>query len=64
MTVTSYHVMYAFQSESTLYSSLNVKELLAQNRQEIRILRDSNKTRTHNHTVPKRIFNHLAKLAK
>ena len=28
-TVCSYHVMYAFQSESTLYISLNVKELLA-----------------------------------
>ena len=24
-----YHAMYAFQSESTLYSSLNIKELLA-----------------------------------
>ena len=34
MTVWSYHVTYAFQSESTLYSSLNVKELLAQNRRE------------------------------
>ena len=28
-TVCSYHVTYAFQSESTLYSCLNVKELLA-----------------------------------
>ena len=27
-TVCSYHVTYAFQSESTLYSCLNVKELL------------------------------------
>ena len=32
LTVFSYHVMYVFQSESTLYSCLNVKELLAQNR--------------------------------
>ena len=31
MTVCSYHVMYVFQSESTLYICLNVKELLAQN---------------------------------
>ena len=31
----SYHVTYAFQSESTLYSCLNVKELLARNRCEI-----------------------------
>ena len=28
-TVCSYHVTYTFQSESTLYSCLNVKELLA-----------------------------------
>ena len=29
------HVTYAFQSESSLYSCLNVKELLAQSRREI-----------------------------
>ena len=29
LSVFSYHVMYAFQSESTLYICLNVKELLA-----------------------------------
>ena len=34
-TVCSYHVTYAFQSKSTLYSCLNVKELLARNRREI-----------------------------
>ena len=34
-TVCSCHVPYAFQSESTLYSCLNVKELLAQSRREI-----------------------------
>ena len=28
-TVCSYHVTYTFQSESTLYSCLNVKELLS-----------------------------------
>ena len=28
ITISYYHVMYAFQSESTLYSSLNVKEPL------------------------------------
>ena len=32
LTVYSYHVMYLFQSESTLYICLNVKELLARNR--------------------------------
>ena len=44
--------MYAFQSEPTLYSCLNGKELLAQ----------SNWTRIQNHLVPKRTLNHLAKL--
>ena len=34
-TVCSYHVTYVFQSESTLYSCLNVKELLARSRCEI-----------------------------
>ena len=33
-TVCSYHVTYAFQSESTLYSCLNVKELPARSRRE------------------------------
>ena len=35
LTVCYYHVTYAFQSESTLYSCLNVKELLARNRRDI-----------------------------
>ena len=35
LTVCSCHVTYAFQSESTLYSCLNVKELLVQSRHEI-----------------------------
>ena len=35
MTVCSCHVTYAFQSESTIYSCLNVKEFLAQSRREI-----------------------------
>ena len=35
LTVYSCHVTYAFQSESTLYSCLNVKELLARSRREI-----------------------------
>ena len=35
MTVCFYHVTYAFQSESTLCSCLNVKELLARSRREI-----------------------------
>ena len=34
-TVCYYHVTYTFQSESTLYSCLNVKELLARNKRDI-----------------------------
>ena len=64
LTVCYYHVTYLFPSESTLYSSLNVKELLANNRRGIWILSDSNGTRTHNHLLRKRTLNHLAQLAK
>ena len=64
MTVSSFHVRYAFQSESTLSSCLNVKELLARNRCNIQSVIDCNGTRTHSHLVRKRTLNHLAKLAK
>ena len=63
LVVCSYHVSYAFQSESKLYSSLNVKKLLARNRREIWSLSHCNWTRTHNHLVRKGTLNHLAKLA-
>ena len=43
----------AFQSEYTLYSCLNVKESLVQNRRDIWTLSDSNGTRTHNYLVRK-----------
>ena len=62
--VCSYHVKYAFQRESTLYSCVNVKELLAWNRCNIYSLSDCNGTRTHNHLVRKRPLTHLVKLAK
>ena len=42
-----------FKSESTLYSCLNVKELLVRNRLEIWSLSNGNGTRTHNHLVCK-----------
>ena len=64
LTVRFCHVTYAFQSESRLYSCLNVKELLARIRRKIWSLSDWNWTRTHNHLVHKRTLNHLAKLAK
>ena len=63
LTVCPCHVTYAFQRESTIYSCLNVKKLLAQSRREIWSLGDCNWTRTHNHLVNKRKLNDLAKLA-
>ena len=45
---------YAFQSESTLYTYLNVKELLARNRHDIWSPNDCNGTRIHKHLVCKR----------
>ena len=52
-----------FQSESTIYICLNVKELLARNRRDIWRLSYCNGTGTHNHLVRKRTLNHLSKLA-
>ena len=49
LTVSPYHVMYTFQSESTLYSCLNFKELLARSRHKIWSLSDCNWTRTQKH---------------
>ena len=57
-----YHVTYVFQSESTLYSFLNVKEFLARNKGNICSLCDSNGIRVQNFLVSKRTFNHLAEL--
>ena len=62
MTICSYHVTYAFQSEFTLYRGLNVKELLGRSRRKVRSLSDCNWTRTYNHLVHKRTLNHLDKL--
>ena len=56
--------IYGFQSEFTPCSSLNVKELLPQNRRDIKILSHCNGTPLHNHLVPKQILNHLTKLVK
>ena len=64
LAVCFYHVTYAFQSESTLYICLNVKELLARNRRDIWSLSDCNGTRTNDHLVRKRILNHLANLVR
>ena len=64
MTVCSYHVTYAFQSESTHCSCLNVKDLLTQNRRDTWSINDCNGTWIHSHLVCKRTLKHLAKLAK
>ena len=63
LTLCYYHVTYLFQSESTLCSCLNVKELPAWNKHDIWSLSGSNVIRSHNHLVRERIPNHLAKLA-
>ena len=60
--VCSCHVTYAFQGESTLYSCMNVNELLAQSRCEIWSLSNCSWTRTHNHLVHKPTLNHLPSL--
>ena len=54
LTVCSYHVTYAFYSESTHCSRLNVIEILAQNSCNIWSLTDFNGNRTHNNLVLKR----------
>ena len=64
LTLCSCHVTYAFQSETTLYICLKVKELLARNRRNSWSLSDCNGTRTHNHLVRKRTLRTLAKLTK
>ena len=54
-----YHFMYTIQSESTLYSCLNVKELFAWNKRKIRGVSDCSWAWTHNHLLRKRtIINH------
>ena len=52
-----------FQSESTLYICLNVKELLAESGCKIWSLSDCNWIWTHNHLLSKRTLKHLTNLA-
>ena len=53
-------VTCAYQSESSLNSCLNVKQLFGQNRCKIWSSSDSNEIRTHSHLVRKRAVNYLA----
>ena len=64
LTVCSCHVTYAFQSVSTLFNYLKVKEHVAPNSCKIWSLSDCNWTQTQNHLVRQRTLNHLAKLTK
>ena len=64
LTVSSCHVMYTFQGESTFYSCLNVKEFFSRSKCEIWRWSDCNCTPTQNHLVLKWTLNYLAKLAK
>ena len=64
LTVCCYHITCEFHSESLLSVCLNVKELLAQKRCNIRSLSDCNETRTYHHLVGKQKLDHLVKLAK
>ena len=60
-TVCSCHVTYMFQSESTVYSCLNVKEHLGRSRREIWRLSECNWTQTQSHLVRKWTLKQLAK---
>ena len=65
LTVCSYHVTYVFQSESTLYSSLNVKGTpYSKQARNLKFKWLQRVSRTHNHSIRKRTLNHLTKLAK
>ena len=65
LTAYSFHVMYVFQSEPTLYICLNIKKLFARrSMSEIWRLSDCNWAQIHNHLGHKQILNHLAKLTK
>ena len=64
LTVCSFNVTYAFQSESTLYICLNLNELLACNKRDIPRWSDCNGTRTHNHLVCRRTLKQLVKVSK
>ena len=64
LAICSYHVTYTFQSTSTLYTFLNVKELSARRKLDIWNLSDCSGTRINNHLVHKRTRNHLANRPK
>ena len=64
LVVSSYHVTYAFQNEFTLYSCLNIMELLAQIRRKILSLNGYNWTQKQNYLFHQLTLNHMAQLTK
>ena len=52
-----------FQSESILYSYMNINEFFAQNRRDIWSLSDTNGIQSQEHLIQKQTLSHLAKLA-
>ena len=54
---------YMFQSESILYSYMNIKEFFAQNRRDIWSLSDTNGIQSQEHLIQKQTLSHLAKQA-
>ena len=64
LTVSSYHLTYAFQSESTLFSCQSIKELLAWSRLYILSLSECNWSWTCNQLVDKWTLIHVTQLAK
>ena len=64
LAVSFYHVTYAFQSESTLYTCANVKEMFSRGIHKVWSLSECNLTWTHNYLVFKGTVNRLAKLAE
>ena len=53
-----------FQSKSTLYSCLNIKEVISRSRHQIWRSNDCNCTRTQKHLILNRTLDHFADLAK
>ena len=63
LTVSSHHVTHLFQSESTISSFPNLKDVFAKNSRDTQRLGECSGIQTHNHLVCKRPMNYLIKLA-
>ena len=63
LTVCSHHVTHLFQSESTIFSFPNLKDVLPINRRDNERLSECRGSQTHNQLVRKWTINYLIKLA-